>query len=146
MLRDTLGIYINGPLVTYIHMEIFLAKLFGLYFLITGIIILIRRRAVMPAVSELAGNRPVLLTLAIIEIGAGLALVLSYPTIEWSVEGVFATIGYMLLVEGVIYLAAPYKATQKFIKSFNKSEWFMSGGVGALLVGVYLVAYGFNLF
>lgn len=126
-------------------MEIFLAKLFGLYFLIIGIIILVRRKAVMPAVTELAGNRPVLLTLAIIEIGAGLALALAYPTITWSVDGIFSVIGYMLLVEGLIYLASPYKTTQKFIKSFNRSEWFMSGAVASVLVGAYLVAYGFAL-
>lgn len=126
-------------------MEIFLAQLFGLYFLIIGIVVLIRRKAVMPAISELAGNRPVLLTLAIIEIGAGLALVLAFPTITWSVGGIFAIIGYMLVVEGLIYLASPYRTTQRFIKAFNKSEWFMAGAVGSVLVGGYLVAYGFNL-
>lgn len=126
-------------------MEIFLAKLFGLYFLILGIIILVRRKAVMPAISELTGNRPVLLTLAFIEIGAGLALVLAFPTITWDVQGIFSVIGYMLLVEGLIYLASPYRTTQKFLKSFNRSEWFMSGAVAAVLVGGYLVAYGFQL-
>jgi hypothetical protein len=126
-------------------MEMFLAQLFGLYFLIIGIIILVRKKAVMPALAELASNRPVLLTLAIIEIGAGLALVLAYPTIEWSVIGIFSIIGYMLLIEGLIYLASPYRTTQKFVKSFNKSQWFMAGGVAAVIVGSYLVAYGFNL-
>ncbi len=126
-------------------MEIFLAKLFGLYFLILGVIILIRRKAIMPAISELTSNRPVLLTLAVIEIGAGLALVLTFPTITWDVDGIFSVIGYMLLVEGLIYLASPYRTTQKFIKSFNKSEWFMSGAVASVLVGGYLVAYGFAL-
>jgi hypothetical protein len=126
-------------------MEIFLAKLFGLYFLTIGVIILIRRKAVMPAVTELAGNRPVLLTISVIEIGAGLALALAYPVITWSVEGIFSVIGYMLLVEGLIYLASPYRTTQKFIRSFNRSEWFMAGAVASVLVGGYLVAYGFNL-
>jgi hypothetical protein len=126
-------------------MEIFLAKLFGLYFLVIGVIILIRRRAVMPAISELAGNRPVLLTLAFIEIGAGLALVLAYPSIGWSISGIFSVVGYMLLVEGLIYLASPYRTTQRFIKAFNKSEWFLAGGVAAVLLGAYLVAYGFQL-
>ncbi len=126
-------------------MEIFLAKLFGLYFLIIGVIVLVRRKAVMPAVAELAGNRPVLLTLAIIEIGAGLALALAYPTITWSIEGIFSVIGYMLLVEGLIYLASPYRTTQKFLRSFNRSEWFMTGAVASVLVGAYMVAYGFNL-
>lgn len=126
-------------------MEIFLAKLFGLYFLIIGIIILVRRKAVMPAISELTSNRPVLLALAIIEIGAGLALALAYPTITWDVQGIFAVIGYMLLVEGLLYLVSPYRMTQRFVKSFNKSEWFMSGAVASVLVGGYLVAYGFNL-
>ena len=126
-------------------MEIFLAKLFGLYFLIIGIIVLVRRKAVMPAVNELSSNRPVLLALALIEIGAGLGLVLAYPSIEWSVKGLFAVIGYMLVVEGLLYLASPYRMTQRFMKAFNKSEWFMAGAVASVLVGAYLVAYGFAL-
>jgi hypothetical protein len=126
-------------------MEIFLAKLFGLYFLVIGVMILVRRKAVMPAIGELANNRPVLLTLALIEIASGLALTLAYPSIEWSVKGIFAVVGYMLLVEGLIYLASPYRVAQRFLKSFNKSEWFMAGGVVAVLVGAYLTAYGFNL-
>ena len=126
-------------------MEIFLAKLFGLYFLIIGIVVLIRRKAVMPAVNELIGNRPVLLALAIIEIAAGLGLVLAYPKVEISVTGLFALVGYMLVVEGLLYLASPYRMTQKFMRAFNRSEWFMTGAVVSVLVGAYLVAYGFNL-
>jgi hypothetical protein len=126
-------------------MEIFLAQLFGLYFLIMGVLVLVRRRAVMPAIADVATNRAVLFTLAILELGAGLALVLAYPTVEWTLTGIFSVIGYMLVVEGLLYLAAPHRIAQKFLKKFNKSEWFMAGGVAAVLLGGYLVAVGFRL-
>ena len=127
-------------------METFFAQLFGLYFIIVGVIVLIRRRAVMPAITELAANRPLLLTIAFEEIVAGLALVLTFPTIGLNVAGVMAIVGYMLVIEGILHLAAPYRVVQKLIRGFNKPEWYMAGGVLAVVTGIYLVGVGFNLF
>jgi hypothetical protein len=123
---------------------IFLAQLLGLYFIIMGIIVLIRGKAIMPTVRDFSTNRALLLAIAAIEIVAGLAIVLLYPAAAWSVSGIIAVVGYMMIVEGIIYLAAPSKFVQRFIRAFNKKWWYIIGGIASVVAGIYLAGSGFG--
>lgn len=125
-------------------MEITLQQLLGLYFLIIGGVVLYRRKAVMPAISQIAGNRPLLLVIALIELLAGLAVVLTMPDLTPDASGLVSLIGWMLIVEGIIYLAMPYRRVQRMIRAFNTPQWYSVGAVIALLVGLYLTANGFG--
>lgn len=126
-------------------MDLFLAQLFGLYFIIVGAAVLIRKRSLMPTMRELVNNTPVLLTIALLEIAAGLSIVLAQPQITADWMGIISAIGWMLLVEGVLYLTLPTKAVQKFAKNFSTPGWTMAGGVLALVAGGYLAYIGFGL-
>lgn len=127
-------------------METFLAQLFGLYFIIVGVIVALRRKSMMPAMAELVSNRPVLLVMAFVELAAGLAVVLAYPTIAVSVPGLISLIGWMMLVEGVIYLALPIRMVQKFVRRFNTNSWYVYGGAFSVVIGIYLAGVGFGYF
>lgn len=122
-----------------------LAQLLGLYFIIVGIIVLYRRKSIMPALSQLAANRGLLLMLALAEILAGLAVILSYPNLTPNVEGVLAVIGWILALEGVLYLALPARAVQRFVRKFNNETWYGTGGSIAVLLGAYLAGVGFGI-
>lgn len=126
-------------------MEIFLAQLLGLYFIIVGTIVLVRRKSIMPTITDLAGNRPLLFTIALIELVAGIAVVLIYPTLSWSLQGLISLIGWMLLVEAVLYLTMPIRVMQKFIRSFNTPGWYVGGGIVAIVMGLYLASVGFAI-
>lgn len=123
-----------------------LTQLIGLYLLVVGVIVVARRRSLMPAVSELVANRPVLLVLGLVEVLAGLAVILVSPQAGFSAEGIIAIIGWVLLIEGCLYLAMPMKGVQRFVKSFNKQEWYIGGGFVAALLGAYLAGSGFGMF
>jgi len=122
-----------------------LAQLLGLYFIIVGVIALYRRKSLMPALAQLAANRALLLVLALSEILAGLAVILTYPEIAPTWEGVLAVIGWVLVIEGVLYLALPAKIVQRFVRKFNNDTWYGTGGAIAVLLGAYLAAAGFGL-
>jgi hypothetical protein len=126
-------------------MDPFFSQLFGLYFIITGIVVLIRGKSMIPTVKELSKNLPLLLVLAAVYIAAGLAIILSYPVVSVSPEGIVSLIGYMLVIEGIIYLAGPSKFIQNFIKMFNKRWIYIVGGIGTLAAGLYLAGTGFGL-
>ncbi len=123
-----------------------LAQLLGLYFIIVGVIVLYRRKSIMPAIAQLAANRPLLLVIALVEILAGLSVILTYPTIEASADGVIAVIGWILAIEGVLYLAMPSRAVQRFVRKFNNETWYGTGGAIAILLGGYLAGVGFGIF
>lgn len=131
-------------LLYFFHM--LLAQILGLYFIIIGVIVLYRRRAIMPALSRLVANRPILLVIGLMEILAGLALVLTYPMVTLSADGLISLIGWVLLVEGLLYFALPSRKVQRLVRRFNSPSWHRSGAVLAILMGGYLAGTGFGLF
>lgn len=120
-------------------------QLLGLYFVIIGVVVLYRRKSLMPAIAQLAGNRLLVVVIALMELLAGLAIVLTYTTVSWDWRGIVAIVGWMLVVESIIYMAMPYPRVQRSIRYFNKNEWYQAGGVIAVIAGAYLAAAGFGL-
>ncbi len=127
-------------------MELFFAQLFGIYMFIMGVAMFVRGQSLMPAVNDLLRNRALLLVLAVLELAAGLALVLAYPMVSFSLEGVLSLLGYVLVIEGIIYLAAPSRFIQMILRKFNRPFWYQVGGPAAAVLGAYLAAVGFGLF
>ncbi len=127
-------------------MELFIAKLIGIYFIIVCLLALIRREALIPTVKEFIHNRPLLIALASIEIIAGLALIIVFPKVAWTAPGIISLVGYMLVVEGIIYFSAPQKFIRKFIEGFNIPQWYIVGGLAGLVAGIFLAGKGFGFF
>ncbi|MDB5238610.1 MAG: putative rane protein [Candidatus Kaiserbacteria bacterium] len=123
-----------------------LAQILGLYFMIIGVVVLYRRRAVMPAVSRLVANRPLLLVIGLMEILGGIAIVLTYPMFTLDASGLISLIGLVLLIEGIVYFALPSRKVQRFVRRFNTPSWYGAGGLLSLIMGVYLAGSGFGLF
>lgn len=126
-------------------MELFLAKLFGVYLIIVGAVVLVRRRSFMPAVRDLASNRALLMVMSVIELAAGLAVVLAYPKVSLEPVGIISLVGWGMLVEGFIYLALPARKVQHMISRFNITGWYVAGGALAVAGGIYLANFGFGL-
>lgn len=126
-------------------LSLFLAKLIGLYFLIAGGIILVRRKSLIPTVAEFGQNRALVLILALVELCAGLAIALSHTilTLDW--RGIITLLGWWMIIESVIYLILPFGGVRKIIRRFNTNIWYVTGGVCSIILGGYLAAAGFGL-
>jgi uncharacterized membrane protein HdeD (DUF308 family) len=127
-------------------LELFIAKLFGLYLIIMGALVLTKKKSVMPAVMDIVKNRALMLLLGALELAAGLAIVLVFQEVSMSPVGLIALIGYMMIIEGIVYLALPMKQVQKMVRSFGNRQWYMASGIVAVLAGIYLAGYGFGFF
>jgi uncharacterized membrane protein HdeD (DUF308 family) len=127
-------------------LELFIAKLFGLYLIIMGALVLTKKKSIMPAIMDIAKNRALTLLLGALELAAGLAIVLVFQEVSMTPVGLIALIGYMMIVEGIVYLALPVKQVQKMVRSFGNRQWFMASGIVAVLAGIYLAGYGFGFF
>lgn len=125
-------------------LSIFLAKLFGLYFLIAGGIIMLRQKSFMPIITEFFSSRALIMLMGAIELVAGLAIIIVHPTLTPDWRGVITLIGWTLVVEGILYLASPYTKIHKMLRHFNTPTWFTSGGLLAVVLGAYLAGKGFG--
>lgn len=122
----------------------FLAQTLGLYFVILGALTILRQSSMLRVFSGLTKSHLALYLLALVEIIAGVMLVVAYPQIGTDVPGVLSLIGYILLVEGVFYLGVPLGVSRKFINKFNNNTWYLSGGLVAIALGAYLAGMGFG--
>lgn len=125
-------------------LSIFLAKLFGLYFLIAGGIVMLRQKSFMPIVTEFFSSKALIMLMGAIELVAGLAIAIAHPTLTPDWRGVITLIGWTLVAEGIIYLSSPYVKLSKFLRSFNTPTWYTSGGLVAVVLGAYLAGKGFG--
>lgn len=126
-------------------MELFLAKVLGIYFIVVGLVVMLRRTSIMPAVNELLRSRSLLLVLGCIELIAGISLVVAYPVVDFSLVGALSLIGWMMTIESILYLALPSRHIRQLMLSFNKKFWYTGGGVAAVAIGSYLAGIGFGL-
>ncbi|MFZ2886551.1 MAG: hypothetical protein WA021_01890 [Minisyncoccia bacterium] len=125
-------------------LSIFLAKLFGLYFLIAGGIVMLRQKSFMPIVMDFFGSKPLIMLVGLLELVAGLALVIAMPNVTPDWRGIISLIGYWMVAEGILYLASPYTKVHRILKNFNTPTWYTSGGLFAVLLGAYLAGKGFG--
>lgn len=125
-------------------LSIFLAKLFGLYFLIAGGIIMLRQKSFMPILTEFFGSKALIMLMGAVELVAGLAIAIAHPTLTPDWRGVITLIGWTMILEGIMYLSSPYAKLHKWLRHFNTPTWFTSGGLVAVVLGAYLAGKGFG--
>lgn len=117
----------------------FIAQILGWYFVLVGIVVIARRQLIMSLIKELSSNRPLLLVLGCIELAAGLALAIAYPQVGFSVAGVISLIGYIMIIESLMYLILPEKKLRTCIRAFNNTAWYIGGGLVSIALGGYLL-------
>lgn len=150
--NDTLVALIYLVCVTYetllsylITMKtVFLIKLIGAFLTVYGLIAMIRKQAMMPAVADIAQSRGLLLLFASIELAVGLAIVLAYPVVSFTWIGVVSVVGYLMIIEAVLYLGFPKKLMQPIIRMVNRPAWYIVGGLLSCALGLGMLgsAYG----
>lgn len=128
------------------ELSLYLGQVFGLYLIITAVLVFTRRRHLMPVIGMFGKESFDRLVIAIVEVLAGLFFVLGFQ--EWGsfYEGVLSVFAWLVLLEGLLYLFLSDKATTAMIKMFNNKTWYMLGGLISLGLGVYLAGTGFGWF
>ncbi len=100
----------------------------------------------MPIIGAFVEERLTRMLMGLLELTAGLSIVLAHN--DWSsfAAGTITTIGYLLVIEGTMYLLLPNKAIGWVVRTFNVKAWYYTGGALSILLGAYLCFFGFGLF
>lgn len=122
---------------------LFLSKLFGLSMLIIGIPLIVKWRDFRDMVVELLSNKGIFYLLAIIELIAGIALILSHNVWGTLLESLVSVIGWMMAIEATLYMFMPHEKIESFIEYFNKKSFYKIGSVIYIILGFYFVYNGF---
>jgi hypothetical protein len=125
-------------------LTILLAKVFGIFLTIVGAAIILRRRYFLPVFGSYPEQRLTRAVVSLAQLLAGLFLVVMHN--RWSplAAVIITIIGWMALIEALIYLLLPDYLVARFIHTFNKPGWYVFGGGLAMVTGACLAAFGFG--
>ncbi len=120
-------------------LSIYLAEVFGWYLAIIGFIFLWKRGQLMGAVQDMASRRSLVMVVSIVELLAGLFLVVKHNLWVADYRLVITLIAWAAIIEGAAYLIMSPKDFSRWVKSFNKPNWYTGSGLIALILGIYLL-------
>jgi hypothetical protein len=125
--------------------SLYLAQVMGLYLVLTGLIIMMRQKLFMAVVKEYVEHKALRTVVPIIQLLAGLALVVAHNVWTWDYRLIITMAGYLMIVESVLYLLIPEKTLKKTVMAFNTDVVYKAGGAVCILLGLYLVIIGFHV-
>ena len=125
--------------------SMFLAQAFGLYFVISGIALLVNQDLVKGLIKKFSSDADSVAIGGFVALVIGVPLVLVHNVWEGSWQILVTVLVWLTFLKGVIRVLAPHA-----VVSWSKQFGAMPGLVRALLlimvvVGLYLLYFGFGL-
>jgi hypothetical protein len=121
--------------------SVYLAQLIGTFLTIAGLAALMSREHFKKAAFTLYKNYAFLMAVALLELLAGLAIVLSHNVwTGW--QAIITLFGWGMVAEGIFWLFSP-ESFRKIRKSIMKKNIYYTTGVIAVLLGACLMYHGF---
>ena len=129
------------------ELTILLSKVFGIYFLVVGVLMLFRQ-GYFKHVVDMFVDQPVLrFMMGIIMLIGGIFMVVSHQ--DWSnlPTGFISLLGWMVVVKALLYMNLSNRAVKKWTEPFTKHN--VLNAVRSLLViviGLYLTNFSFGIY
>jgi len=125
---------------------LFLSRLIGLYCILAALSMMTRREATLATVTALVQNPSMMLTLGVITLAAGLAMVLAHNIWSGGAVAVVVTIvGWITLFKSLLFLFLPPEmAAGLYLRELHYQQLFYLYGTISLVLGVYLTYSGFT--
>lgn len=123
----------------------FLAEFLGFYVLVVSAVFLLKYESFLEYAREFAKDSSLRYTVAFIELGGGLAIVLTHNIWQLGYRGVITAIGWMMLLEAIFHLVASDEQESRVIEALDSEFYWIGFGILSVFLGVYLVTHGFSL-
>ena len=124
---------------------VYLGRLIGLFLLIAAVSMMLDRDSIVEMATALVQDRALLLIVALIALGVGLALVVGHNV--WS-SGLFPLVitifGWSQLLRGLVLLLLPPEAQIAFFQVMRLEDFFYVYAGIPLVLGAYLTYAGFT--
>ena len=126
-------------------LSLFLAKVFGLYLMVTGVAVPLRRKELVPAIDQLFDNRSQVYIMSVFALVVGILLVVSHNiwVAGWPV--VLTILAWLVFLESIAYLLLPFAVLARLARWFNTEAWYLAGGAVSIVLGAFLAGKGFQL-
>jgi hypothetical protein len=123
---------------------IYFAQLAGLYFIILGAILVLRKSTIIGLMPKLAENQPFVFFAGMIRIILGLAILIGNG--PWGTHAlviVVALIGWVTLLRGIAMLLVTPEQERRLIDYWRRDATYYAAVALILALGIYLARAGF---
>jgi len=122
---------------------VFLAQFLGIFSIIMSLSMLLKRQMVVQILHEVLGDRGLTYVVGLIELAAGLILVLNHNIWGDTLSSFITILGWLLLIEGVIYTFASRQFIRKIIIAIHSTKLYYIFASLYLILGIILAYAGF---
>ena len=124
-------------------LSLFLAKLIGIYFVIMGLSVLIKKETLLKMAEEFMTRLPLMFVSGVLTLVMGLLLILSHNIWDGTWVVIVTIIGWLVFIKGLFYLLLPQKILTKWFKIFDNNSWYTIASIIMIIFGLYLAYKGF---
>ena len=117
----------------------FIAQFLGYFLVLVGGGMLLKRKTVEAAIKNAVKNKGTLYIVGLIEIGAGLLLVLSHSSWVTLTDKAISALSWFLLIEGMFFMLASQKQVRGILKFIHLDMVYYSISLAYVVVGAVLV-------
>lgn len=122
---------------------LFLAQIMGVVFTVLGFSFILKKKFYIQWFKHLELSEPTLFVMALVELTAGLAIVLNNNLWSSSTGIIISIIGGLMVFEGGANLLCKVKTVKHFIKQMLSSNFILGFGIGCIILGVYFLSVGY---
>jgi hypothetical protein len=119
-------------------LTVYLARFFGVYIAVMGIVMIVRREAMLQLMSAFIDQRPLIFVLAMLRVLIGLAVVLAHNEWRGTVAIVVSLIGWITLLRGIALMLLPADTERKVLVFFERGSQYHAAAIIAIVFGLWL--------
>ena len=123
---------------------IFFAQLLGVFALVMGASMALRKKMLLGVFRDLVRERSVSYIMGVAILLIGLLLILNHNVWTSPASRLISILGWMVTAEGVAYLFVTEKQLRSMLSWLNEDNVYYSITLGYLVIGAYLVYFGFQ--
>lgn len=128
------------------ELTILLSKVFGIYFIMVALIMLVRRNYLRSVLASFSEEPMLRFMMGILMLLGGTFLVVSHN--DWSTlpAGLISLIGWLTMIKSALYLSLSKESLSRWINWYYLEHGYGWWGILiALILGLYLANFGFSL-
>ncbi len=122
----------------------YVAQLFGVYLVLSGVLMIIREQAMMVLVPKFVDSPPFLYFLGSLRVLIGLAIVLAHTMWIGTLGAVIYLVGWLTLLRGIAMLVLPVETEHKILEAFSRGNLWYTTAIVAIVLGGWLAYAGFT--
>lgn len=122
----------------------FLAKFFGVYYLIFAVLWVLRQEQLKEVIKDLIGKPAILSVTGVISLMLGVAIAVTHSIWTWNFQGLITLIAYLAILKGIIRLSFP-KQDKELAMSLLKGKGYWFTFLVMAVIGLYLTYVGFGI-